>query len=89
MKSKVLLVIGSLMMVFAIGFVVYALNNPQDSFPWSDVITYSIYALYSIIMICCFALSMVLRKERFDPYEIAFIHDPQKRKTIDKGSWYL
>ena len=89
MKSKIMLVIGLLMMAFAIGFAVYAFNNPQGSFPWSNLITYSIYALYLVIMICCFVMSIALRKERFNTHEIAFVLDRQRRKTIDKGSWYL
>lgn len=53
-KKKILLCIGIAMLLFAIGFVWYALNNPQFSFPWGNTITYSIYLIYLIVMVVCF-----------------------------------
>jgi hypothetical protein len=50
------------MLVFAAGFVVYALNNPQAGFPWSNGITYTIYLVYIGIMIGLFVLSRVVKK---------------------------
>ena len=60
MKRKILLIIGVTMLLFAASFIAYALNNPQVSFPWSNVITYTIYLVYVGVMIGCFVLSRVL-----------------------------
>ena len=46
MKRKILLSVSIVMLVFAAGFVIYALNNPQSGFPWSNGITYTIYLVY-------------------------------------------
>ena len=63
MKIKgIFLVMGIIMLIFAIGFVIYALNNPQASFPWNNIITYSIFAVYIIVMIVSFILSIALPK---------------------------
>ena len=45
------------MLLFAVGFVLYAINNPQASFPWSNTISYSIYLGYIGVMIGFFVLS--------------------------------
>ncbi|KXL53021.1 hypothetical protein CLNEO_15640 [Anaerotignum neopropionicum] len=42
--------IGLLMLILAILFFIYALNNPQASFPWSNSITYGIYISYAVAM---------------------------------------
>jgi len=62
MKRKVFLIVSIIMLLFATGFVIYALNNPQASFPWSNTITYTIYLIYIGIMIGFFALSLFLKK---------------------------
>jgi len=54
MKRSVYLLIGVAMLIVAIGFIFFALNNPQASFPWSNSISYGIYVIYTIIMIACF-----------------------------------
>ena len=63
MKPKILFVISVIMLLFAAGFVVYALSNPQGSFPWSNTITYTLYLVYVSIMVICFVFSLVLRKK--------------------------
>lgn len=62
MNRKVFLCISVLMFIFAIGFVIYALNNPQASFPWSNSITYAIYFGYFIAMVVFFVLSRLVEK---------------------------
>lgn len=42
--------IGLFMLILAILFFIYALNNPQASFPWSNSITYGIYISYAVAM---------------------------------------
>ena len=38
--------IGLIMVVIAIVFVVFALNHPEMSFPWSNTVTWALYSLY-------------------------------------------
>ena len=61
MKQKTLFGVGLAMLLFATGFIVYALNNPQNSFLWSNTITYTIYLIYVSIMAGCFVLSKFLQ----------------------------
>ena len=44
-------IIAFIMLIFAVAFIIYALTNPQCSFPWSNNVTYTIYGLYIIVMI--------------------------------------
>lgn len=37
------------MLIIAAAFVIFALNNPQADFPWSNTVTYTIYAIYLIL----------------------------------------
>lgn len=48
-KTGAFLVIGIVMVIIAICFVVYALNNPQVGFPWSNAVTYGIYIIYATV----------------------------------------
>ena len=48
MNKKISRIIGLVMMVAAIAFVVFALNHPEMSFPWSNTITWSIYGVYML-----------------------------------------
>lgn len=61
-KSSVFLIIGCVMVVGAIAFVMYALNHPEQSFPWSNGITYFIYAVYLLVTIGVFFLSAKSKK---------------------------
>lgn len=45
----------------AICFIAYAANHPEEFFPWPISITYIIYRLYLIVMICMFLTAMVLK----------------------------
>ena len=48
MTKKISRIIGSIMLVIAIAFVVFALNHPEMSFPWSNTITWVLYGVYAI-----------------------------------------
>lgn len=48
MNKKIARIIGLAMVVAAIAFVVFALNHPEMSFPWSNTITWSIYVAYAL-----------------------------------------
>ena len=49
MKKNVSRIIGVVMGVVAIAFVVFALNHPEMSFPWSNTVTWVLYGLYAIV----------------------------------------
>lgn len=51
MTKKISRIIGSIMSVIAIAFVVFALNHPEMSFPWSNTITWVLYGLYAIVTV--------------------------------------
>lgn len=46
--SNILLCIGGISVILAVGFLCYALGHPEASFPWGLEITYLIYAMYLI-----------------------------------------
>ena len=50
-KSRITALI---MLIAAIAFFVYAVTHPTAGFPWSNTITYSIYAVYILIMALLF-----------------------------------
>jgi len=56
MVTKILLYASAVIFLVATGFVIYAHNNPQASFPWSNTVTVSVYAVYIIVMIVCYVL---------------------------------
>lgn len=49
MTKKISRIIGSIMLVIAIAFVVFALKHPEMSFPWSNTITWVLYGLYALV----------------------------------------
>ena len=51
MKKNVARIIGLVMAVIAIAFVVFALNHPEMSFPWSNTVTWVLYGLYAIVTV--------------------------------------
>ena len=50
MAKKISRIIGMIMLIVAIAFVVFALKHPETSFPWSNTVTYGIYAVYLIVV---------------------------------------
>ena len=51
------------MVVVAIGLLIFALNHPEMSFPWSNSITYVIYAVYLVITVFMFSISKRIAKK--------------------------
>ena len=51
MNKKISRIIGLAMVIIAIVFVVFALNHPEMSFPWSNTITWVLYGVYAIVTI--------------------------------------
>ena len=48
------------LVVAAIGFVIYAAGHPELSFPWSIQITHILYGLYLDAVVLLFVLAIVL-----------------------------
>lgn len=51
MNKKISRIIAIIMLVVAIIFLVFALNNPQASWTWNNTITYTLYIIYLVVMI--------------------------------------
>ena len=51
MNKKTSRIIGLIMVVIDIAFVVFALNHPEMSFPWSNTITWVLYGVYAIVTV--------------------------------------
>lgn len=54
MTKKISRTISVIMIVIAICFIFFALNNPQASFPWNSLVTYILYTLYLAVMLLLF-----------------------------------
>jgi len=48
-KFKTYILSGSVLMLIAIAFILYATNNSQASFPWDNSVTYVIYGVYGLL----------------------------------------
>ena len=62
MTKKSSRIVAVIMLISAIIFFVFALNNPQVSFPWSNTITYIFYGIYGVIMIVLFIVPFKRKK---------------------------
>ena len=51
MKKSTARGIGIGLLVIAAAFVAYALGHPEASFPWSNGVTYGIYAVYTAAVV--------------------------------------
>lgn len=49
MTKKTSRIVGIIMLAVAIAFFVFALGHPKAGFPWSNIVTYVIYAVYLIV----------------------------------------
>ena len=49
MKRVYSRIIGVIMLIVAIVFIMFALNHPEKSFPWSNIITWLLYAVYFLV----------------------------------------
>ena len=47
-------IIGGVMLAIAICFIIYAIKHPEGAFPWNNAITYTIYGIYTLVMIVLF-----------------------------------
>ena len=51
MKKCISRIIGVIMLIVAIVFIMFALNHPEKSFPWSNTITWLLYGVYFLVTI--------------------------------------
>ncbi|WP_196059356.1 hypothetical protein [Flavonifractor plautii] len=53
MKKSISRIIGLTMLIIAIVFIMFALNHPEKSFPWSNTITWLLYGVYFLVTGSC------------------------------------
>ena len=51
MKRVYSRIIGVIMLIVAIVFIMFALNHPEKSFPWSNTITWLLYGVYFLVTV--------------------------------------
>ena len=51
MKKRISRIIGLTMLIIAIVFIMFALNDPEKSFPWSNTITWLLYGVYFLVTV--------------------------------------
>jgi len=59
--KKLFLLAWVLMLILAVGFILYAANHPEANFPWSLSTTHMIYRVYLVIMASCFVAWLVMK----------------------------
>lgn len=62
MRKKHSRILALLMLILAAAWFLFALNNPQASFPWDNTVTYLLYGLYTLGMVVLF-IAPFRRKE--------------------------
>lgn len=62
MSKRILKIVACTMLMIGVIFFIVALNNPQLSWPWNNAITYSIYAVYLIVMVVLFVVAFRKKK---------------------------
>ena len=59
--KKILLLSWVLMLILAVGFILYAANHPEGNFPWSLSTTHMIYRIYLTVMTSCFIAWLAIK----------------------------
>lgn len=62
MTKRISRIIGFILLIVAIGFVAFALLHPEMSFPWSNTVTYILYAVYLIAVVIMLVAPFKKRK---------------------------
>ena len=62
MKKTVFKIIAIVLLIIGVLFVLFALNHPELSFPWDDVITYIIYVAYILLIVLFYLLGFRKKK---------------------------
>ena len=95
--KKQFFILACVLVIVAIGFVLYALGHPELSFSWSTQITYNFYGVYADIVVLLFVLAFWKKKSRL--YVLAVILElgaifflVQSMITVlpeGESNWYL
>ena len=59
MKKSISRIIGLTMLIIAIVFIMFALNHPEKSFPWSNTITWLLYGVYFLVTVVLLIVPMI------------------------------
>ena len=51
MKKSISRIIGVIMLIVAFVFIMFALNHPEKSSPWSNTITWLLYGVYFLVTV--------------------------------------
>ena len=51
MNKSISRIIGVIMLIVAFVFIMFALNHPEKSFPWSNTITWLLYGVYFLVTV--------------------------------------
>ena len=51
MKKSISRIICLTMLIIAIVFIMFALNHPEKSFPWSNTITWLLYGVHFLVTV--------------------------------------
>lgn len=62
MNKKIYRIVAIIMFLFLIGFILFAFNHPELSFPWQNSISYILYVLYIAVMIVFFVIDFINNK---------------------------
>ncbi len=54
---KYIRLLTAFLVLFAFGFITYAMAHPEASFPWDNNLTYMIYLLYFAITVLMLVIS--------------------------------
>ena len=95
--KKQFFILACVLVIVAIGFVLYALGHPELSFSWSTQMTYIFYGVYADIVVLLFVLAFWKKKSRL--YVLAVILElgaifflVQSMLTVlpeGESNWYL
>ena len=54
MTKKTSRIIATVMLILAAAFLLYAFNHPEASWPWSNMVTFTLYGVYVVVMAILF-----------------------------------
>lgn len=54
MTKKLSRILAAIMLIAAVGFLLFAFAHPELSFPWGNGVTYFLYGLYALLVVVLF-----------------------------------
>lgn len=70
--KKQFLIPACVLVVAAIGFIIYAMGHPELSFPWGNQITHILYGLYMVAVVLLFVLAFWKKATRLNILTLLF-----------------